>query len=161
MEENKNESTPVTRFLDNAGYDYKFFKHKNKITNLTDAAVERGQKPDQIIRSIVFHLKGGDYIMVLVAGLQQLSWPALRAYLGISRMTMASKEEVKEVTSYPIGAVSPLGLSTPLRILVDRSVVEGMDDEISFGSGVRNTTIIMKREDFLNALGEIEVGDFT
>ena len=32
--------------------------------------------------------------------------------------------------------------------------------EISVGSGVRYTTVIMQQEDFVRALGEMEVGDF-
>jgi len=156
-------TTPVTKYLDEKGYAYRYFKHDHQITSLEEAAKERGQVPDQIVRSIVFHLADGEFVMVLVAGLQQLSWSRLRKYLGRSRMTMASKEEIKLVTGYPIGAVSPFGLPSEMKIIVDKSVIDGKEDEISFGSGVRNSTIIMKRQDFIAALGDIgfESGDFT
>jgi hypothetical protein len=36
-----------------------------------------------------------------------------------------------------------------------------LQGEISIGSGVRNTTIIMSIDDLLRALGDIEIGDFT
>ena len=62
------------------------------------------------------------------------------------------------VTGYVHGAVSPFGLPHPVRVLVDRSVLES--EEISLGSGVRNTTIIMKTADLVKALGEVETGDF-
>jgi prolyl-tRNA editing enzyme YbaK/EbsC (Cys-tRNA(Pro) deacylase) len=163
MSNQSKQSTPVTNYLDNKGYAYRYFQHRHQITSLEEAAKERGQVPDQIVRSIVFHLADGEFVMVLVAGLQQLSWSKLRKYLGRSRMTMASKEEIKLVTGYPIGAVSPFGLPSEMRILVDKSVIDGKEDEISFGSGVRNTTIIMKRQDFITALEVIgfETGDFT
>ena len=45
-----------------------------------------------------------------------------------------------------------------MRILVDRGVFQ--ENEISMGSGVRFTTVIMQRDDFLRALGKVEVGDF-
>jgi prolyl-tRNA editing enzyme YbaK/EbsC (Cys-tRNA(Pro) deacylase) len=45
-----------------------------------------------------------------------------------------------------------------VRVLVDRSVLE--QDEISIGSGVRYTTILMRSDDLLKALGEVEVGDY-
>jgi hypothetical protein len=51
-------------------------------------------------------------------------------------MTMATEDDVFAVTGYPIGAVSPLGLSNPLRVLVDESVLR--EDEISLGSGIRD-----------------------
>jgi prolyl-tRNA editing enzyme YbaK/EbsC (Cys-tRNA(Pro) deacylase) len=68
---------------------------------------------------------------------------------------MASEAEVLEVTGYPIGAVSPFGVRRRLRVLVDPEVWS--EEEISIGSGVRGTTIIMKREDLRRALGEFEV----
>jgi Cys-tRNA(Pro)/Cys-tRNA(Cys) deacylase len=151
-------STPVTRYLDERRIPYRFFRHAGVVHSLGQAARERGQRPEQIIRSIVFRLSKGGYVMVLAPGEQQVSWHALRHHLGTSRISMASEAQVRQVTGYPIGAVSPFGINQPVRILVDRSVLQ--ETEISIGSGVRYTTVIMQREDFLHALGEVEIGDF-
>ena len=96
--------------------------------------------------------------MVLVAGPHQISWPKLRGFLGQSRITMASDEEVFEVTGFRPGAVSPFGLPSPLRILADDGVF--IPEEISIGSGVRGTAIIMKTSDLKSALSLIETGQF-
>lgn len=151
-------STPVTRYLDEKGISYRFFKHSGEVLSLEQAARERGQRPEQIIRSIVFRLTRGGFVMVLVAGEKQVSWQALRHHLGTSRISMATKAEVLEVTGYPLGAVSPFGTKQVLRILVDRGALQ--EKEISIGSGVRYTTVIMQQKDFLRALGPVEVGDF-
>jgi Cys-tRNA(Pro)/Cys-tRNA(Cys) deacylase len=158
MAEIQNDSTPVTRYLDEKGISYRFFRHPGVIHSLEQAARERGHKPEQIIRSILFRLSRGGFIMVLMAGERQVSWHALRRYLGTSRISMATEEEVLEQTGYPLGAVSPFGTKQPVRILVDRGTLE--PDEISIGSGVRYTTVIMKHDDYLQALGQVEVGDF-
>ena len=151
--------TPVTRALDELGVAYRFFKHEGPLHSLEQAAEERGQHPEQIIRSILFRLKGGVFVIVLAAGPAQISWPALRKHLGTSRMRMASQEDVLEQTGYPTGAVSPFGLPSPIRTLVDERVFE--PEEISIGSGVRYTTVIMKSADLRRALGEgIEIGCF-
>lgn len=150
--------TPVTRALDEMDISYRFFVHPGPVRSLEQAARERGHRPEQVVRSILFRLEEDEFVMVLVAGPDQISWPALRSYLGHSRMTMASPEEVLETTGYPVGAVSPFGLPQPVRILVDRSVLE--EEEISIGSGVRHTTVIMKRDDMLQGLGEVEIGSF-
>ena len=42
---------------------------------------------------------------------------------------------------------------------MDKGILE--EEEISVGSGIRYTTVIMKREDFMRALGEVEVGEFS
>jgi Cys-tRNA(Pro) deacylase len=151
-------STPVTHYLDENGISYRFFQHTGEVHSLEQAASERGQRPEQVIRSIVFRLSHGGFVMVLIAGERQVSWPALRRHLGTSRISMAAESEVWEVTGYPLGAVSPFGTPQPLRILVDQGVLH--ENEISVGSGVRYSTVIMLCEDFMRALGQVEVGDF-
>lgn len=158
MNTEEKSSTPVTRYLDETGIPYRFFKHPGVVHSLEQAARERGQRPEQIIRSIVFRLSRGGFVMVLVAGDRQVSWQALRHTLGTSRISMATEAEVLQVTGYPLGAVSPFGTKQSLRILVDRAALQ--EEEISIGSGVRYTTVIMQREVFLHALGQVEVGDF-
>ncbi len=151
-------SSAVTRFLDGRGIPYRIFQHTGPVNSLEQAAQERNQRPEQIIRSILFRLSKGGFVMVLVAGEKQVSWHALRHHLGTSRISMATEQEVLEVTGYQLGAVSPFGIPQPLPILVDRGALDS--EEISIGSGVRYTAVIMKREDFFRALGEVEVGDF-
>jgi len=151
-------STPVTRYLDERGISYRFFRHPGAIHSLEQAAQERGQRLEQVIRSILFRLSRGGFVMVLVAGQKQVAWPALRKHLGTSRISMATEAEVLQVTGYPLGAVSPFGTLQPVRVLMDNGILA--EQEISVGSGVRYTTVIMQREDFLHALGEVEMGDF-
>jgi Cys-tRNA(Pro)/Cys-tRNA(Cys) deacylase len=151
-------SSPVAAALDAQGIPYRLFRHPGPLRSLEQAARERGQRPEQIVRSLVFRLAQDRFVMVLIAGPAQVSWPALRSYLGQSRLTTASEAEVLAATGYPRGAVSPLGLPAPMRILVDRSVLAEV--EISLGSGVRNVTIIMKSADLLRALEPVEIGVF-
>ena len=158
MADSSIESTPVTLVLDQLGVPYRFFVHPGPIQSLEQAASERGQRPEQIVRSILFRLTEGEFIMVLVAGPSQIAWPTLREYLGVSRITMAGKDDVLEQTGYPIGAVSPFGLPQPIRILVDDSVF--LEPEISIGSGILYTTVIMKSDDLRRALGDVELGCF-
>ncbi len=151
-------STPVTRYLEECGIPYRFFKHPGVIRTLDQAAKERGQRPEQIVRSIVFRLSRGGFVLVLVAGSKQVSWQALRKHLGTSRLSMATETEVLQVTGYQLGAVSPFGIHQPIRILMDNGILQ--QSEISVGSGVRYTTVIMQRDDFLRALGKVDVGEF-
>jgi Cys-tRNA(Pro) deacylase len=151
-------STPVTIELNSNNIPYRLFHHPGPIHSLEQAAQEREQKPEQVIRSILFRISQDNYVMVLVAGPKQISWQALRGYLGKSRLTMASKEDVLAVTSYQLGAVSPFGLPKPMRILVDRYIFSS--EEVSIGSGVRGVSVIIKTSDLKKALGEVEVGHF-
>ena len=109
MDSNQPDSTPVTRALDALGVPYRTFTHPGPVHSLEQAAAERGQRPEQVIRSILFRLGEGDYVMVLVAGPGQLSWAVLRKHLGVSRMSMASEEEVLAATGAPRGPSRRLG----------------------------------------------------
>jgi len=152
-------SSPVTITLEAKSIPFRLFHHPGPIHSLAQAAQERGQSPDQVVRSILFRLGEGKFAMVLVAGDRQISWPVLRKHLGQSRLTLASQEEVLTVTGYQLGAVSPLGLPQPIPILVDESVFA--QEEISLGSGVRGTAVILSISDFLVALEPFDRGMFT
>ncbi len=141
------------------GIPHRVFVHPGPVHSLEQAAQERGQHPDQVVRSIVFRVGQGEYVMVLVAGARQVAWPTLRRTLGQSRLTMAREDELRQVTGYSVGAVSPFGLPQPMRILVDESVFAA--DEVSLGSGVRGTTIILSSADLRRALGDVEIGRFS
>lgn len=149
------ESTPVTQALDALSIPYRTFRHPGPVDSLEQAARERGQAPEQVIRSIVFRLTQDEYVMVLVAGAQQVAWGALRKYLGVSRVSMASEDELRAVTGYVVGAVSPFGLPAPMRTLADPGVFTPA--EISIGSGVRGITVILASRDLRRALPELEI----
>ncbi len=150
---------PVSRALTALNIPHTVFRHPGVVSSLEQAASERNQVPGQVIRSIVFRIGEGSFIMVLVAGPAQVAWPVLRKYLGQSRISMASEEEVLASTGYRIGTVSPIGLPAPMRILADQSIF--LHDEISLGSGERNTGVILRSADLKRVLGEIEIGEFT
>jgi Cys-tRNA(Pro)/Cys-tRNA(Cys) deacylase len=151
-------STLATRTLDGLSIPYRVFEHLRQPESLEQAARERGQLPGQVIRSILFRLDKDNFILTLAAGLTQISWRKLRAHLGVTRISMASEEEVLSVTGYAVGTVSPLGLARPIPILADNGIFT--PDEISLGSGLRGVAIIMKSSDLQRALGNIEVGQF-
>jgi prolyl-tRNA editing enzyme YbaK/EbsC (Cys-tRNA(Pro) deacylase) len=156
--------TPVTRDLHRRGVPHRLFHHSGPVHSLEQAAEERGQRPHQVVRSILFRLAAGQFVMVLAAGPDQISWPTLRQHLGVSRISMASEEEVLAQTGYVRGTVSPFGLPEPadpaqgMRILIDESIFQ--EDEISLGSGVRNTTVILRAADLRRALPQAEIDCF-
>ncbi len=150
---------PVARALDELQIAYRLFVHAGPVLSLEQAARERKQLPDQVIRSIVFRVGKAEFLMVLIAGDRQIAWPALRHHLGQSRLTLATEAEVRSVTGYERGAVAPFGLPHPLKILADESVFK--QEEVSLGSGVRGTALIMTSRDLRRALGNVEIVDLS
>lgn len=149
------EKPPASIALEGLGVPHQIFRHEKPILSFEQAAEERNQRPEQIVRSILFQIRPGEFVMVLVAGPEQVDWRKLRQLVGRSRVRMATEEEVLEITGYRVGTVSPFGLKNQVRVLLDSSVLK--EDEVSLGSGVRNMAIIMKSADLKRALGETEI----
>ncbi len=141
------EKPPASAALEEMGVAHSVFRHAGPVESLEQAAEERGEQPEQVVRSILFRLGEEQYAMALVGGRAQISWKRLRKYMGQSRLTMASEAEVLEVTGYRVGAVSPFGVRRAVRVLVDPSLLK--QEEVSLGSGVRGTAIIMKTKDMI------------
>lgn len=152
-------ATPITPILDQLGISYKLHVHERppKSLPLLIAAQDRGLKPDQIIRSLLFRKEGDQYILVLMPAGSRVQWPKLRRYLGVSRVTTATAEEVQSITGYEPGTVSPFGLLTPIRILADRGLLD--HSILSIGAGILDAGVILARDDLLRVLHPA-FGDF-
>lgn len=146
---------PASIALENLGIPHRVFKHESPVDSFEQAASDRNQLPEQVVRSILFQVRPEEFVMVLIAGREQVDWKRLRRLLGRSRVRMATEDEVLEVTGYQVGTVSPFGMKRLVKVLLDVSVLE--EEEISTGSGVRNTAIILKSADLKRALGEIDI----
>lgn len=146
---------PASVALEKLNIPHQVFQHTTPVTSFEQAARDRHQKPEQIVRSILFQIRPEEFVMVLVAGPEQVDWKKLRQLVRRSRVRMATEEEVLEVTGYRVGTVSPFGLKNPVKVLMDASVLK--EEEISLGSGVRNVAIIMKSADLRHALGDSEI----
>lgn len=154
-----NDKPPASIALDQLGIPHRIFRHNTPVTSFEQAASDRNQRPEQIVRSILFQVRPEEFVMVLTAGREQVDWRKLRKLVGRSRIRMATEDEVLEVTGHGVGTVSPFGMRKPVKVLMDASVLR--EEEISLGSGVRNTAIILKGADLQRALGEVEIVGLT
>ena len=150
-------STPATRYLQEREIPYRLFLHTGPVNSLEQAAAERGQQPEQVVRSIVFRVSENEFIMVLVAGPAQIPWKELRRRLGQNRLTMATEEELLRVTGCVHGTVSPFGLPHPMRVLVDQNILT--QPEVSLGSCRRGLALILSPADLIAAIDSPEIID--
>lgn len=149
------ETPPVSLALEKLNIPHQIFRHETPVDSFEKAASDRGQRPSQIVRTILFRVSEDEFALALVAGPGQISWKLLRKLLGKSRITMATEEEVLAVTGYRPGTVGPFGLLKPVRMLVEARLLK--EEEVSIGSGMRDTAVIIKSANLLKALGDAEV----
>ncbi|NWF65289.1 MAG: YbaK/EbsC family protein [Chloroflexi bacterium] len=149
------EVSPVSLALEKLNIPHRVFRHETPVDSFKKAASDRGQRPSQIVRTILFRIRENDFALVLVAGAGQISWKILRKILGKSRITMATEEEVLAITGYRPGTVGPFGLAKPVRVIVEAGLLK--EEEVSIGSGMRDTAVIVRSADLMKGLGNAEV----
>jgi len=147
-------STSIT-YLQSKAIQFRLFTHTQPIHSLEDAAQQRNQTPQQVIRSILFRLSQDQFFMVLSPGPNQIPWKALREYWQQSRLTLASREEVIEKTGYEPGTVNPFGLDPSIPVLIEQCILSL--PEISFGSGIKGTAILINPSNLIKALPNAQI----
>ena len=86
-----------------------------------EAASSLGCEVGAIVKSLLFKTEQ-NFTLCLVAGDRKASLNKIKKILNIKDVSMASAEEVKNVTGYTIGGVSPVGHLKKLNIILDGSL---------------------------------------
>ena len=86
-----------------------------------EAASSLGCEVGAIIKSLLFKT-GSNFTLCLVAGDKRASLNKIKKTLKIKDVSMASAEDVKNITGYTIGGVSPVGHLKKIEILIDKSL---------------------------------------
>ncbi len=138
------------------GLSPRFIQH-GEVRSLAEAAEARGVEPTDVIKTMVVRRGDGDYVLVLVPGDRVISWPKLRALLGVSRLSMPDADEAFQVTGYARGTITPFGTTTPLPVIADERM---RGRAITLGTGEPNTAIAVDADAALLALAA-QVSDVT
>ena len=86
-----------------------------------EAASSLGCEVGAIVKSLVFKTEE-TFTLCLIAGDKKASLNKIKKNLIIKDVQMASADEVKEITGYTIGGVSPIGHLNKIDILIDNSL---------------------------------------
>lgn len=141
--------------LEAAGVAHTVTRH-GPVGSLTEAAALRGVEPDRIVKTLVVRRGPDDYLFVLVPGDRQISWPKLRALLGVSRLSLPPPEDAFAATGYERGAITPFGASHAWPVVADAEV----RGTISLGGGAHGVAVTVEAEDVVRAL-DATVADVT
>ena len=94
---------------------------ENTARTAEEAATALGCSVGAIVKSLLF--KTGDkFLLCLVSGDRRCSLNKLKKILNEKDVSMANPDEVKRITGYTIGGVSPVGHLTQLKIILDNNL---------------------------------------
>ena len=86
-----------------------------------DAATALRCKVGAIVKSLLFRTQSS-FFLCLVSGDKKCSLNKLKKILGEKDISMANADQVKEITGYTIGGVSPIGHINKVNILIDKNL---------------------------------------
>ena len=86
-----------------------------------EAASSLGCEVGAIVKSLLFKTEN-TFTLFLVSGDKKASLNKIKKTLNIKDASMASPDEVKNITGYTIGGVSPVGHLNKIKILIDHSL---------------------------------------
>jgi len=86
-----------------------------------DAAKSLNTEVGSIVKSLLLRTKSS-YLLCLIAGDKKCSLNKLKKILKEKDLSMASANEVKEVTGFTIGGVSPIGHLKDIKVYIDKSL---------------------------------------
>jgi Cys-tRNA(Pro) deacylase len=142
--------------LADSGIEHTITRH-GRVGSLEEAAAARGVEPGDIIKTLVVRRAEDDYLFVLVPGGREISWPKLRALLGVNRMSMPDAATAKDVTGYERGTITPFGSLTSWPVVADATVSGRL---ISIGAGAHGVAATAHADDVVRVL-DAQVADIT
>ena len=86
-----------------------------------DAADSLNTAVGSIIKSLFLRTKNS-FLLCLVAGDKRCSLNKIKKILGEKDVSMGNADQVKQVTGFTIGGVSPVGHLNPIKIYIDQSL---------------------------------------
>lgn len=100
--------------------------------SLEEAASLLGLTPADIAKTLVLRRSDGSYLFAVLAGDTQLSWPKLRALVGVNKLTLPDAGEALAATGYARGTITPVGSRSGWPIWVDTRLA---GHRVAMGSG--------------------------
>ena len=86
-----------------------------------EAASSLGCEVGAIVKSLLFKTENS-FTLYLIAGDKKASLNKIKKDLRIKDVSMASAEDVKRITGFTIGGVSPIGHLSKISIFIDKSL---------------------------------------
>lgn len=146
----------AARALAESGAAHRIVRH-GRVGSLAEAAAVRGVDPSGIVKTLVVRRGDDDYLFVLVPGDRTISWPKLRALLGVSRMSMPDAATAKDVTGYERGTITPFGSLRAWPVVADARVP---GRPASIGGGGHGVGATLDGDDLVRVL-DATVADVT
>ena len=119
-------------------------------SSLAEAAELLGLQPADIIKTLVVKRSDDSFLFALIPGDKAISWPKLRAVVGVNKLQMPAPDVALAATGYERGTIVPIGSSTDWPIYADESIV---GRRIAMGAGAHGYSLFVDADALIAAYG--------
>ncbi len=141
--------TLIGQKLHAEGINFKETILDENVHTVSEVAQCVGCNKNQVLKAMLFI---GEKISVLVItnGKKRIDKSLIESFSN-QKLHLATPKEVKKITSYSVGSVSPFLINQDINILLmaDQSILE--NEELYMGSGEQNTLLSMTSIEFKKA----------
>jgi Cys-tRNA(Pro)/Cys-tRNA(Cys) deacylase len=130
------------------GVAYQVLRH-GPVGSVAEAAAAQGVEVRDLVKTLVVRRAEDEYVFVLVPGDRVISWPKLRALLGVNRLSMPDAATAKAATGYERGTITPFGSARPWPVIADERT---RGRTISLGAGERGVGLRLAADEAVAAL---------
>ena len=139
-----------------AGLTHRVIRH-GPVDSLAGAAAARGVDVPDVVKTLVVRRAEDDYLFVLVPGDRVISWPKLRALLGVSRLSLPDAAAAKAATGYERGTITPFGATRAWPVIADERL---RGRTITLGGGEHGVAVAVEADAMTSTL-DATVADVT
>jgi Cys-tRNA(Pro) deacylase len=116
--------------------------------SLHEAAALLGIPPAGIVKTLVVKRSDDTYLFALVPGDRAISWPKLRAVVGVNKLQLPDPARALAATGYERGTIVPIGSSHEWPIFADELIVGA---RIAMGAGAHGYSLFVEADDLISA----------
>jgi Cys-tRNA(Pro) deacylase len=131
------------------GLAHRVVRH-GPVSGVLEAAAARGVDVVAVVKTLVVRRRDHDFLFVLVPGDAAISWPRLRALLGVNRLSMPDAATARQVTGYERGTITPFGSTTAWPVIADSRLA---GREVTLGAGESGVAVAVDADAAVAALG--------
>jgi len=122
--------------------------------SLQEAAALLGLEPSGIVKTLVVKRPsrasgtGDEFLFALIPGGRKISWPKLRALVGVNRLKLPDPAVALEATGYERGTIVPIGSTTAWPVFADETIA---GRRIAMGAGAHGYSLFVDADALISA----------
>jgi Cys-tRNA(Pro)/Cys-tRNA(Cys) deacylase len=147
----------LENFLKENGLWYRFIE-KSETIHTADAAKAAGIELNRLTKNLVSKTDSGEHVLLIVPGDKKVDLDKAAKVLGVRKIRLVPFDKAEEISGYPPGGTPSIGHKTPMKIVLDKSLLSYQT--VFCGGGSRTRLLELRTEDIVR-VGKAIISDIS